>query len=67
MILRYVEDRAASRGMDYLVMNGEAGDPESGKLLRNSGFAEIYQRGFSYGHASRKETGSLIKRLKTDR
>ena len=63
MILRYVEDQAASRGMAYIVASEEPDDLESREFLKNRGFSEIHQSEFEYKHAGNREACSLIKKL----
>ncbi len=63
VILGYVEDQAASRGMTYIVASEEPDYLESREFYRTNGYTDLHQPSFEYKHAGRKETCLLIKKL----
>lgn len=65
MIIEHVENRAANRGIHYIVADLEPDDAESRELFKEREFTEIHQPRFEHRHASRKETCTELKELPT--
>ena len=62
-LLGYLEERAAERGIPYLVTDEGSDDQVKGTLLRDRGFIEVHQPKFEYKHAGKMETRWQLKVL----